>query len=79
MTADLRRVQPLAPGEYSVRRRGGAESVAVACPCCGAVRGLDWPYRVAQTGDVQPEWLCDVCGWSGELRLVDFAEELVGA
>ena len=75
---DLRRVQAMQASEYSVRRRGAAESVAVACPCCGGVRGLDWPYMVApQTGDVRPSWLCDVCGWTGELRLVDYAEEVV--
>ena len=74
MTTSLHRVSPMLPGQYSVRRGG---TVALACPCCGRTTILDYPYRVAQTGDVRPAWLCEACNWSGELQLVDYAEEVV--
>lgn len=75
MPTSLHRVQPMLPGQYSVRHTG---SVALACPSCGMVSVLDWPYRVAQTGTVAPAWLCSVCDWSGEIKLIDYAEAVVG-
>lgn len=71
---ELRRVQPMQAGEYSVRRGG---HVAIACPSCGTVSKLDWPYRVSQLGAVAPAWQCIYCSWSGELKLVDYAEAVL--
>lgn len=70
----LRRVQPMRPGEYSLRSSG---SVAFACPCCAMVTTLDHPYRISDGGIVAPEWLCKVCNWGGPLELVDYAEQVL--
>lgn len=71
---EIRRVQPMAAGEYSVRQGG---SVAIACPCCGFVWHLDWPYRVSNEGTVRPKWLCERCNWTGDIKLVDYGEAVL--
>lgn len=72
---EIRRVAPMQPGEYSIRRGG---RVALACPCCGVVVPVDWPYKISETGVVLPAWLCLQCNWSGVIKLTDYAEEVVG-
>lgn len=75
MTIAVRRVPPMLPGQYSKR---GSGTVALACPCCGVISLLDYPFRISDSGVVAPRWLCERCNWTDELQLVDFKEETVG-